>query len=694
MLMVDSPVRNFQRWVDRENRRVTVITRRDVSPRGDTTLTDNSTTALRPMNYRPDIDGLRAIAVVSVVAFHSFADFMPGGFVGVDIFFVISGYLITSIILQHLDRGSFSFSDFYYRRIRRIFPALCFVLLSCLAFGKLVLFPDELRQLSTHAWAGAGFVSNFILWQESGYFDASSDSKPLLHLWSLGIEEQFYIFWPLILWACIRFRWRALSVCAGIAAASFLINIANVNSAPVSTFYSPVSRSWELLLGALLAIPHVEQSFGKLKLRHRSIMSVVGHLFIAIALAFVVPQYAFPGWWALLPTVGAGLIIASGPTTILNKYFLANTALVGIGLISYPLYLWHWPLLSFATILEGARPNDTIRGLMVGLSLLLALATYRLIDLPIRTQFQGARIAKGLAAAVICVASLAVLQSKALVNPVDRGGLALSQLSSTSNPWRYASNELCKSRYPFAGAAKYEWWFCMLKQDRPPTVILLGDSRTNDYYPGFASNPSFSQDNILSIGTCGGAWVDDVKGAETSTNLPCGANRPFEQMEFINAIVDHNPTIRLAVIGSVPRDPTPTFAHQLLRRINYLESKGIQAVVFSPTVSLNYNIRSCYERFSAQTDELCVTGIEQLISLRTHFQKLEQSIKSSSPRTVFYDTNFFCDETHCRFKLNGMPIFRDGFEHISEYASDELIKRFSGWAKINAPHLIKQSGDF
>lgn len=657
-------------------------------------MADNPANSFHSIPYRPDIDGLRAIAVLAVVLFHSFAQYLPGGFVGVDIFFVISGYLITSIILRGIDGGDFRFTDFYCRRIRRIFPALMLVLLSCLAFGKLALFPDELRQLSTHVWAGAGFISNFILWQESGYFDAASDTKPLLHLWSLGIEEQFYIFWPLILWASTRLRWAPLSVCAGIAAASLILNVTNVDASPVSTFYSPLTRCWELLLGGLLAMPQARRWFNNLSPSHRSIISIVGHLLIATALAMLAPQNAFPGWWALLPTVGTGLIIASGPTAPMNKLFLANPALVAIGLISYPLYLWHWPLLSFATILEGAQPNDTIRGLLVGLSFLLAWGTYRIVDLPIRIRLRGSRAVGTLVTAAICTALLAGIQSTARLTTAEHGGLALSQISSSSNPWRYASNAACKSRYPFAPSANYEWWFCMLKEDRPPTVILLGDSRTNDYYPGFASNRFFSHDNILSIGTCTATWAHEDRNAKPTARLPCSGNRPFEQMEFINTIIEQNPTIRLAIIGSLPRDPSPQFAEQLLHRIRYFESKGIQTVVFSPTVSLPYSIRRCYERFNVQTEESCVTAVEQLAQIRTQFRNLEMFIRLSSERTVFYDTNFFCDASHCRFKYNGMPIFRDGFEHISEYASDELIKRFAEWAKINAPHLIENGGDF
>lgn len=177
-------------------------------------------THLSHPNYRPDIDGLRAIAVLAVVAFHAFPSWVRGGFIGVDVFFVVSGYLISTIIFENLDRGTFCFSEFYARRIKRIFPALILVLISCFAFGWFFLLSDELNQLGKHVAAGAGFVSNLVLWNESGYFDNSAETKPLLHLWSLGIEEQFYIVWPLLLWFAWKCKFNLLTITIVFAATS------------------------------------------------------------------------------------------------------------------------------------------------------------------------------------------------------------------------------------------------------------------------------------------------------------------------------------------------------------------------------------------------------------------------------------------------------------------------------------------
>src|ERR1022692_4879442 len=205
------------------------------------------------LSYRPDIDGLRALAIVAVVIFHAFPRWLPGGFVGVDIFFVISGYLITGIILKAQSGEGFSLLEFYSRRIKRIFPALIAVLTFCLVAGWYVLLADEYEALGKHIAAGAGYVSNFVLMSEAGYFDIASELKPLLHLWSLGIEEQFYLIWPLLLILALRVNINPLALTVLLLAISFLLNIANIEQRPTEVFYLPIFRSWELLIGAILA---------------------------------------------------------------------------------------------------------------------------------------------------------------------------------------------------------------------------------------------------------------------------------------------------------------------------------------------------------------------------------------------------------------------------------------------------------
>jgi peptidoglycan/LPS O-acetylase OafA/YrhL len=243
--------------------------------------------------YRPDIDGLRAVAVMLVVIFHAFPEAMPGGFIGVDIFFVISGFLITGIIVRELERKRFSLLGFYNRRIRRIFPALIVVLCVTLVLGWLWMLPAAYAQLSGDVLASAAFFANIALLLQSGYFDIESARKPLLHLWSLGIEEQFYLFWPLMLMLVARLRLNMLAAVAVVGVASFVLNLALIGSNPVAAFYLPFTRAWELLAGAALACGWSKVSHSATASNRRA---AVGLLLIAAAAAVLDTKSAFPGW--------------------------------------------------------------------------------------------------------------------------------------------------------------------------------------------------------------------------------------------------------------------------------------------------------------------------------------------------------------------------------------------------------------
>ncbi len=336
---------------------------------------------LTHLEYRPDIDGLRAVAVLSVVGYHAFPKWVPGGFVGVDVFFVISGYLISTIIFGNIERDNFSYIEFYARRIKRIFPALILVLIASMVFGWYVLFSDEFRQLGKHAAAGAGFISNIALWSESGYFDVAAESKPLLHLWSLGVEEQFYILWPLLLGVMWTRKFNFLMTTLIVATISFIINIYWVNRDPTAGFFLPFSRTWELMVGGILAYISLHKpQYLSSNPRLLSLMSTVGLMMIGLSVILFTRNTAFPGWWALLPVMGAFLVIAGRPTSLVNRYFLSFRPVVWIGLISYPLYLWHWPILSYAQIIEGSEPGRNVRISAVIVSIVFAWGTYVFIE--------------------------------------------------------------------------------------------------------------------------------------------------------------------------------------------------------------------------------------------------------------------------------------------------------------------------
>ncbi|HLZ03205.1 MAG TPA: acyltransferase family protein [Bradyrhizobium sp.] len=358
------------------------------------------------IKYRPDVDGLRAVAVISVVIFHAFPTLLSGGFVGVDVFFVISGYLITSIIVSDLDDGRFSFATFYTRRIRRLFPALLVVLAACLVAGWFLLLPDEYQQLGKHVAGGAAFIANFIFWKEANYFDTSANTKILLHLWSLGVEEQYYLIWPALVLAVRKTRFNLALISIVLLVGSFAISVHSAATNPPAAFYSPLSRFWELLAGGLLAyFTQLRPVLRKpLPLVLCEAMALLGALLLAVAIVKITPKTTFPGWWALLPVLGTCLLVLAGPLAWLNSRVLSNRAVVWIGLISYPLYLWHWPLLAFAHN-AYAEPSWMLRLELVVASVVLAWLTYRFIETPLRFGTLPVRVRiLGLIGAMVCVA--------------------------------------------------------------------------------------------------------------------------------------------------------------------------------------------------------------------------------------------------------------------------------------------------
>lgn len=379
--------------------------------------------------YRPEIDGLRAFAVLSVVAFHAFPSWLAGGFIGVDIFFVISGFLITTQIVEKLDKGQFRFTDFFGRRIRRLFPALVLVMVCSLGFGWLVLLAGEFAQLGKHIASGAAFIINFILVDETGYFDNAAETKPMLHLWSLAVEEQFYIVWPFVLWLFWKLKFSLLPITVLVLALSFYLNLRFIHSHPAEIFFWPVGRFWEFLIGSALAwlLLYKSENLSGAKLwvdkflvrlinsneveangtTTSNLMSFFGLLLLAYGVIRINESLPFPSKWALIPVLGVALVIASGSKSWLNRVFLMNPIAVWFGLISYPLYLWHWPILSFLQITDGESPHGNARIAAVLLSIVMAWLTYRSLEIPIRRIGKWGMKTTSLLVSMIVIGSLA-----------------------------------------------------------------------------------------------------------------------------------------------------------------------------------------------------------------------------------------------------------------------------------------------
>lgn len=434
--------------------------------------------------YRPDIDGLRAIAVMAVVLHHASPIRFPGGFVGVDIFFVISGYLISNIILQHLGKGSFSFADFYARRIKRIFPALTLVLISTLVMGWFWLPPLDYQVLGQHTMAAGGFVSNFVLWSEVGYFDKEAFNKPLLHLWSLAIEEQFYIVWPLFLWVLYRWRGQPQRLIVALLIVSLAYNLYLVRTDTTAAFYNPLARFWELLMGAWLAARHQRSSTTACPAWQAHALSTVGLVLLVAVMVQVTPSSRFPGWWAFVVTAAMVMIVSAGPQAWFNRFVLGSKPLVWMGLISYPLYLWHWPLLSFLHIKFGMDSPTSMRLGAVALSIALAWLTYRWLEKPIRLGLIGTRqtlLALGLSMVTTVGLGAWVFTQKGFV---DRYPALISDMMSKggratiTEGWRDGT---CMLDYGLEASAYQP--HCI--DDKKPLVFLWGDSHAGSLYPGF-----------------------------------------------------------------------------------------------------------------------------------------------------------------------------------------------------------------
>lgn len=340
--------------------------------------------------YRAEIDGLRAVAVLPVILFHAGYENFSGGFVGVDVFFVISGYLITTILLEAQQAGTFSIITFYERRARRILPALFLVLLTCLPLAVLCMGPSGIEQFSTSLVAVALFASNIQFWKESGYFDTSVELKPLLHTWSLAIEEQFYLLFPFVLLAIHKLsRPKVLATLATLCIASLWMAESWVSAEPSGAFYLLPTRAWELLTGAISAVWLIKPQRGPTDLRYPVVgecLSLFGVVSIAYSIGVLDQNSRFPGLLALAPTLGTTLIILFATSRTLVGKVLAAKPLVSVGLISYSAYLWHQPLFAFTRHQSLTEPGKVTYFLLTCMTLVLAYLTWKYVETPFRNR--------------------------------------------------------------------------------------------------------------------------------------------------------------------------------------------------------------------------------------------------------------------------------------------------------------------
>ena len=620
--------------------------------------------------YRPDIDGLRAIAVLSVVVFHAAPGRLPAGFIGVDIFFVISGFLISSILIRALQSDRFSLMDFYSRRIKRIFPALAVVLAACLGTGYFLLTDDELKELSKHIAAGAAFLSNIVLWNESGYFDQSADFKPLLHLWSLGIEEQFYLLWPVLLCLAWRLRRSLFVWIAVLAALSFSLNVWQIRTDAVATFYLPFTRFWELMIGALLAASALRT--GAPLIGHRTqaaVASAVGMALLGASFLLVDKSRAFPGWWALLPTIGTALIIWAGPQAWLNRTVLSNRTLVWIGLISFPLYLWHWPLLSFLRIVEGTEIPQWKRAAAIAVAFVLAWLTYELVEKSVRHRRSG-WITIGLAGLMACIGVVGAagyysdgFQGRTLVpravNAGDIGHLRFFE-HIASNYFPCTPTDVADTAGDWNGHVR-----CFQSQSSTlHDVVLLGDSHAEHLFPGLARRMPGS--NVVFYGKGG---------------LPLLGNADFNRI-FEVLLADTNVTrvLMSANWAEMSRKyPGGEGLDQLARTIKSLTRAGKKVYLVDDVPRFSFSPSRCKYVGRFGRSNLCVDRDRHTRS--TYLSGFQALARTNPDVTLIQIHPLFCSDGQCAMALDGRLLYRDD-NHLnvsgSELVASSIVAQMEG----------------
>jgi peptidoglycan/LPS O-acetylase OafA/YrhL len=647
--------------------------------------------------YRADIDGLRAMAVLAVVLCHFGIPPFSGGFVGVDVFFVISGLLITALIHEEMARGRFSLASFYERRIRRIFPALIVVLLFTVAVSVVLLVPSDLVRYGESLKATVVFASNFQFWSEAGYFDVAAEQKPLLHTWSLAVEEQFYLIFPPLLYLAQRAgrRWP-LAIIGAILALSFIESIWGVWASPSSTFYLLPARMWELMIGAVLAIGAWQAPANPII---RNVCTAVGVALIAAAIFAYDAQTPFPGPTALLPCLGTALVIYGGASgrTIIGDV-LSSRGFVFIGLISYSLYLWHWPVLVFARYYDIAPLS---LGARVGLALLSAVPavlSWRYVELPFRgkASFIGRKtLVRGAVAAMVGLALIGAAPRWTHGFPQRYPDDIRRILAVGSNPDE-ACSYLTVEQIRRDGLCKIG-----AKGSTSPSFLLWGDSHADaveraidevaarrgiaglyatssgcapligvKVFVGWQSGRDFcvavndeiariAADKTITQVILVARWAKNAEGTEFG--------EPTEAPKLLTD--DETPDAALANDRAV-------FARGLRRTIALLVQEGKEVVIVASIPEIGPSVPEAIvkRRLLGKTVDIRPSLAEYLTRQDYVFQVLD-ALRGEFPITIVYPHQILCASSRCEIEIDGRPLYRDG-HHLTDFGAEQLEPMF------------------
>lgn len=655
------------------------------------------------IKYRPDIDGLRAIAILLVIIFHAFPKFLRGGFIGVDIFFVISGYLITGIILKGLSRDNFSLLEFYSRRIKRIFPALIVVLSFCLVVGWYVLLAGEYEVLGKHIAAGSIYISNFVLQSETGYFDTDAELKPLLHLWSLAVEEQFYLFFPLLLIFSHRLHINALGVIIIGFAISFALNVSQITDKPSEVFFYPQSRIWELLIGS--AVAYISLQTHLLKARTQNIanfLSLFGLALILFAWVYLdSKKIFFPYYWAFLPTLGAACLILAGDRAWFNRTILASKVAVFIGLISYPLYLWHWVLLSFIHITEVEKPKPLLKTALLFLSLFLAWLTYFLIERNIRFQ-KSKFVSLGLLFILVLIGVTGYIVKTKNGYPnrfnIEKKWNEGELGNQVFKQQGLVAQRSCIDSYqnlfekPKNRETLLDYEFCLIQNNKKePTALLFGDSHANNLYSGLVTNIDLTHGNLLNLGR--GAcypFVDLFFQEDECKKLVNNALKLTVSNISIKTVIIASRTFQqkdipiFKKIFSLHKDTEEDFYKNIQegmrKTLEQLQDANKEIIVILDTPVLNFSPEQCMMRPWRLSGDLfknpCAIARSEVDSKRKKYLAIIMDVLKEFPSVQILDPlPAFCDETYCWAIKKEKMLYRDK-GHLSKIGSIYLGEYF------------------
>lgn len=642
--------------------------------------------------YRPDIDGLRAVAVLAVVVFHAFPGWLPGGYVGVDVFFVISGYLISTQLMAEASSGTLSFESFYARRIRRIFPALIVVLMAVAVAGWWLLMPDEWAELRRHVGASAIFANNMVLWSEAGYFDRAAELKPLLHLWSLGVEEQFYLVWPLLIWFCWRRQWRWTTAITAVVLISFIANVATVSRGGAATaFFLPHTRLWQLGAGALLAA--LARGGFAIRPPMVNLVSVAGILLILEAFATLArgDGSSYPGWRALAPTLGGVLVIAAGSDAVPNRAFLSARPMVAVGLISFPLYLWHWPILSFLQITEQGDVAPRLKVMAIGASVLLASMTYLGLERPARRGLTPPTLRKveplWIPMAAIGVV-IGLMITTGWLTPPARTALEMDvRVRGDLN------TSLCRQRFP--GLGEYCQQF---NPDWPVTTALLGDSHAGHFMPGLGRLLSARFETLVHLGHSGCPPLVGVERLNTIGDNSCiRVNRAMIDAVLADrAIINVWLSFRgVRAVNGTDRDGVPptdlfrtaggtavngTAIREGMRAtIAALQAGGKKIGVILQVPELGFLPDQCtgrpYSLSHAAARNPCAVPRAAVLARQTGYRNLVGELQREFGISVYDPLPSLCDARNCYGVAEGRMLYVDG-DHLGLFGSSWALRAF------------------